>query len=321
MIKNLVLMFPGQGSQYVGMAKGLNTECESILAKSNQILGFDLTKLMFEGPEKELKSTSNTQPAILTHSFCLLQKLQKFLQLYPDVKVTTVMGHSVGEYAALVAAGSLDFSEAVSLVNKRGTYMQEAVPVGVGSMVALLKVPEEIVVKACQQASSPGCEIMPANYNDPGQIVISGHKEAATKAINWLKENYKEPHRAIELPVSAPFHSRLMRPAAIKMKEKLSRANVRPNMIPYVANVDAKTYTSGTNGDTIRENLYQQVEGSVMWSHSVKQLPQDVIALEVGPGKVLAGLVKKIRPDIKMFSLDNEQAFADLANYFEGNNN
>ena len=174
---------------------------------------------MFEGPEDQLKLTENTQPAIITHSMALLNPLTSGLA---KLKVTIVrcLGHSVGEYAALIAIGSLTFENALRLVRARGQFMQQAVPLGIGAMYALLKVPEDLVIKACREASSPDNEVMPANFNEPNQIVISGHKDATEKCHRLIKATIST-HRAMELPVSAPFHSRLMRPAAIKMQEIL----------------------------------------------------------------------------------------------------
>lgn len=308
MAKSVTLLFPGQGSQYVGMGKNLD---HSLFDKGNEILGYDLKKLMHEGPEEELKLTHNTQPAILKHSITLFNHLCPLLTKY-NVKIDRVLGHSVGEYAALVAAGVLSPYDAIHAVHLRGKYMQEAVPVGMGKMFAILKVPADVVSKACEESSKPGSEVMPANFNDPSQIVISGESEACARAVAWLSENYKEPHRAMELNVSAPFHSSLMKPAADKLKEAFKKFKWHENKIPYIANIDAKEYPVGTNPQTIIDNLYHQAYGPVLWTQSIEKLSSDTLCIEVGPGKVLMGLVRKINKDIKVVSLDKDEALIEL---------
>ena len=309
MTKSVTLLFPGQGSQYVGMGKDLD---QSLFDKGNEILGYDLKKLMHEGPEEELKLTHNTQPAILKHSVTLYNLLLEFLKKH-DIKIDRVLGHSVGEYGALVAAGVLSPYDAIHAVHLRGKYMQEAVPVGKGKMFAILKVPGDIVEKACREASKPGSEVMPANFNDPSQIVISGESEACARAVAWLAENYKEAHRAMELNVSAPFHSSLMKPAADKLKEAFTHFKWNENKIPYIANIDAREYGVGTNPETIINNLYHQAYGPVLWTQSIEKLPAGTVCVEVGPGKVLMGLVRKINKDIKVVCLDKDEALSELA--------
>lgn len=310
MSKSVTLLFPGQGSQYVGMGKNLD---HSLFDKGNEILGYDLKKLMHEGPEEELKLTHNTQPAILKHSVTLYNHLLVFLNQH-NVTIDRVLGHSVGEYAALVAAGVLSPYDAIHAVHLRGKYMQEAVPVGQGAMYAILKVPADIVERACIAATLSESEcVMPANFNDPSQIVISGETEACKRAVAWLAENYKEPHRAMELNVSAPFHSYLMKPAADKLKEAFSHFKWHENKVPYIANFNAKEYPAGTNPEVMMENLYHQAYGPVLWTQSIEKLPSDTICVEVGPGKVLMGLVRKINKDIKVISLDKDEALAELA--------
>lgn len=308
MVKSVTLLFPGQGSQYVGMGKNLD---HSLFDKGNEILGYDLKKLMHEGPEEELKLTHNTQPAILKHSITLFHHLLPLLEKY-NVKIDRVLGHSVGEYAALVAAGVLSPYDAIHAVHLRGKYMQEAVPVGAGKMFAILKVPADIIEQACSAVSLPGSEVMPANFNDPSQIVISGESEACTRAVAWIAENFKEPHRAMELNVSAPFHSSLMKPAADKLKEAFTKFKWHENKIPYIANIDASEYSAGTNPETIINNLYHQAFGPVLWTQSVEKLPSDTLCIEVGPGKVLMGLVRKINKDIKVVTLDKDEALTEL---------
>lgn len=308
MVKSVTLLFPGQGSQYVGMGKELD---HALFDKGNEILGYDLKKLMHEGPEEELKLTMNTQPAILKHSLTLLNHLLPVLEKY-NVKIDRVLGHSVGEYAALVAAGVLSSHDAIHAVHLRGKYMQEAVPMGRGKMFAILKVPEEIVTQACKVASQPGSPVMPANFNDPSQIVISGESEACLRAVTWLQENFKEAHRSLELNVSAPFHSSLMKPAADQLKAAFTKFKWHENKIPYIANIDATLYPAGTNPETIINNLYHQAYGPVLWTQSIATLPSDTHCIEVGPGKVLMGLIRKINKDIKVVTLDKDEAFPEL---------
>ena len=308
MIKSVTLLFPGQGSQYVGMGKNLD---HSLYDLGNEILGFDLKKIMHEGPEEDLKLTHNTQPAILKHSITILNHLLPILSKH-NIKIDRVLGHSVGEYAALVAAGVLSVHDAVMAVHLRGKYMQEAVPVGMGKMFAILKVPGDLVVEACQKSSKPGSEVMPANYNDPSQIVISGESEACLRAVAWLAENVKEAHRAMELNVSAPFHSSLMKPAADQLNAAFAKFKWHAPKIPYIANIDATEYPAGTNPEIIIKNLYHQAYGPVLWTQSIEKLPSDTLCLEVGPGKVLMGLVRKINKDIKVLSLDKDEAFDEL---------
>lgn len=309
MSKSVTLLFPGQGSQYVGMGKNLD---HSLFDKANTALGFDLKSIMFDGPEEELKLTQNTQPAILNHSVALFHKVKTLLD-EKGVKIDRVLGHSVGEYAALVAAGVLSLEDATKAVHLRGKYMQDAVPVGRGKMFAIMKVPASIIEEACKVSSKLNSEVMPANYNDPSQIVISGESEACLRAVKWLEENFKEPHRAVELNVSAPFHSSLMKPAADKLLSSFSEFTWHPNAIPYIANIDANEYKVGTGTDVIIHNLYKQADGPVLWTQSIEKLPNDTLCLEVGPGRVLMGLVRKINKDIKVISLDKEESFNELA--------
>ncbi len=313
MVKSVTLLFPGQGSQYVGMGKNLDHD---LYDKGNEILGFDLKKLMHEGPEEELKLTHNTQPAILKHSITILNHLLPILQKH-NIKIDRVLGHSVGEYAALVAAGVLSPYDAIHAVHLRGKYMQEAVPVGTGKMFAILKVPADIVALACNTVSQPNSEVMPANFNDPSQIVISGESQACIRAVAWLEENYKEAHRAMELNVSAPFHSSLMKPAADQLKAAFAKFKWHENKIPYIANIDATLYAEGTNPEVIINNLYHQAYGPVLWTQSIEKLPSDTLCLEVGPGKVLMGLVRKINKDIKVIPLDKDDAFIELEKIFQ----
>ncbi|MBC96919.1 MAG: [acyl-carrier-protein] S-malonyltransferase [Halobacteriovoraceae bacterium] len=312
MVKSVTLVFPGQGAQYVGMGSSLEGHPSSqLLDQANSSLGYDLKNMMLNGPEEDLTLTANTQPAILTYSVALYQKLEELLQS-KGVKVDRVLGHSVGEYAALVAAKSLSFEDAVKAVNLRGTYMQEAVPAGKGKMVAVMKVPMDTIVKVCEECSQENNEVMPANFNEPGQTVISGHAEACDRFVKWMEDNYSEPYRCVELKVSAPFHSSLMKPAAEKLSEHFNTIEFKSTMTPYIANIDAKEYGADTAGDMVKENLIKQVDGSVKWTQSIQALPDDTVCVEVGPGRVLMGLIRKINRNIKVISLDKEGAFEEL---------
>lgn len=305
MEKSVTLLFPGQGSQYVGMGKDF--ESSSILKETNQALGYDLSGIMLDGPSEDLNLTKNTQPAILSYSTGLYRNLKKYLDKN-NIKVDRVLGHSLGEYSALVAAEVLSFEEALKAVHLRGKYMQEAVPVGKGKMFALLKVPEEWVYKACEQFN----EVIPANFNDPGQIVISGEAKSCEQVVEWLNENYDQPFRAMELKVSAPFHSPLMKPAALKLKESLDNFSFNENKTPYLANVDANEYLAGTSTSKIKDNLVKQVDSSVLWVQSFAKIPDGSICIEVGPGRVLKGLARKINRNIKVISMDSENFAQEL---------
>ncbi len=274
-------VFPGQGAQAIGMGKNL---AEEYLDKANQILGFDLKKICFEGPEEELKQTAITQPAILIVS------VAAYKQQTTKSKEQTlfVAGHSLGEYSALVAAGAISFEDAVKTVHLRGKFMQAAVPIGQGAMAAILGGERSVIKNICQEIGN----VWPANYNAPGQIVISGQKSAVDTACEKLKAAGAK--RTIPLAVSAPFHCPLMQPAADKLKVELDKIEIKDATIPVVANVTAKPVTSSVE---IKDLLIKQVTGSVLWEDSVKYMLSQGVAnfIEVGPGKVLSGLIKKIQ--------------------------
>lgn len=302
-MRKVSLLFPGQGSQYIGMGKGL---ADQRFNQASEVLNFNLRKLCNEGPAEELKLTYNTQPAIVTHSIALYDRLMNDFE--NKIEIHSVLGHSVGEFSALVAAKTLSFADAIRAVRKRGQLMQEAVPAGIGGMKAVLKLPQDLIAKACEEVSknNPNIFVSVANYNDPMQTVISGHIEGLELVQKWLEENSESKFRGINLPVSAPFHCALMKPAADGLAEFLKMIKFNDSELNYMANIDAKMYPLGTSGDTIKENLIQQVCGSVLWEQSIKQLPEGLTLIEVGPGKVLQGLVKKIRPDLEVFSLDKD---------------
>ncbi len=294
----LALLFPGQGSQSVGMGKALCEASEparTVFEEADRVLGFPLSKLCFEGPEEELRRTANTQPAILTHSIAALADLRA---RHPEKLEGAVFaaGHSLGEYSAGVAVGAFSFADAVALVRARGTYMQEAVPAGVGAMAAIVGLAPDAVDAACREAAQ-GETVAPANYNSPEQTVIAGHAAAVARASEaCLARGAK---RAIALPVSAPFHCALMSPARDRMKPLLEATVFTDAAVPVVTNVDAAPETSG---ERLRDALVRQIDSPVRWVETVQRLAREGVdrALEIGPGNVLAGLVRRIEKSIKV---------------------
>ncbi len=279
--------FPGQGSQFAGMGKSLadtHPEAREIFRRADDALGFSLSSLCFEGPEDQLKLTENTQPAILTVSVAAWSVLSRIQR--PDF----VAGHSLGEYSALVAAGAIEFEDAVRLVRKRGQYMQEAMPAGVGAMAALLKLPEGKLEEILKEAAQ-GEVVSAANLNSPDQVVIAGHKDAVERAMELAKAAGAK--RAVPLPVSAPFHCELMKPAQDRLAVDLHAISFRDLDIPLVNNVDAQEIRSG---EAAREGLIRQVSGTVRWTESVRFLVGQGVSrmVEVGPGAVLTGLLRNI---------------------------
>jgi [acyl-carrier-protein] S-malonyltransferase len=272
-------VFPGQGSQAVGMGKDL---AEKYLDQANQILGFDLKKLCFEGPEEELKKTEITQPAILTVSVAAYESLKARNIPAP----AAVAGHSLGEYSALVAASALSFTDAVRIVHLRGKFMQQSVPLGEGAMAAIIGAENDTIKEICQQTGN----VWPANFNSPGQVVISGKKAAVEAAGEKIKSAGAK--RVIPLAVSAPFHCPLMQPAADNLKVELDKIEIKDAQIPVVANVIADYVAKASE---IRELLIKQVTSPVLWEDSVKKMLAVGIStfVEVGSGKVLSGLIKK----------------------------
>lgn len=305
----VTLVFPGQGTQYVGMGKHFVNDPH--FEEANAALKYDLKKIMLEGPEDKLKLTENTQPAIVAHSIMLFKKLETVLH-EKQIIIEQVLGHSVGEYSALCAAGVLSFKDAIRAVHYRGKFMQEATPTGVGSMYAILKQPEEIIREATRTASTSTEKVSPANFNEPNQVVISGHKSACLRAIEMMEKLSGSKVKAIELQVSAPFHCELMKPAELKLKTILDELTFHTLKCPYIANVDAEYYATETTPQFIKNNLLKQVCGSVLWTQSIQKLKDTDIVIEVGPGKVLAGLIKKINPNIRVISLDSESGLKEL---------
>ncbi|MFA5104235.1 MAG: ACP S-malonyltransferase [Candidatus Margulisiibacteriota bacterium] len=296
-------VFPGQGSQKAGMGKDLYDNFEAsakIFDDANEALGFDLKKLCFEGMDEQLKLTEIAQPAILTVSLAAFAALNKM----PDITA----GHSLGEYSALVCAGVLDFKDAVKLVNKRGKFMQEAVPVGAGAMAAVIGLDREKLLECCKKASAAGV-VEAANFNSPGQIVISGSVKAVEEAGRLCKEAGAK--RVMPLSVSAPFHCSLMKPAADKLAVELDKISFKDARIPVVANVTAKSVTSGRE---IKDLLIKQVTGSVYWEDSIKYMAAQGITefVEIGPGKVLAGLIKKTVENATIYNIEDSASLKEI---------
>jgi [acyl-carrier-protein] S-malonyltransferase len=281
-------LFPGQGSQFAGMGKSLADaypEAARVFEEADSALGFSISKLCFEGPEEQLKLTENTQPALVTVSVAALAVL-KSRGLAPDY----VAGHSLGEYSALVAAGSIEFADAVRLVRKRGQYMQEAVPEGVGAMAALLKLPEGKLDSILAEAAQ-GEIVTAANLNSPDQIVIAGHAGAVQRAADLAKAAGAK--RAILLPVSAPFHCPLMKPAQERLKADLDAIPFRDLSVPLINNWQAREVRTAAEA---REGLYQQVPNPVRWAESMQVIARNGVSMcvEVGAGGVLTGLLRGV---------------------------
>jgi [acyl-carrier-protein] S-malonyltransferase len=296
----IAFIFPGQGSQHPGMGKDLADNfpaARQVFEAVDESLGFALSDLCFNGPPEQLQLTENTQPAILTASIGALRAMQAESFPAPDF----VAGHSLGEYSALVAANALSLSDAVSIVRARGGYMQAAVPVGTGAMAAILGADLQTVNDACEQAAQ-GEVCSAANINSPAQIVIAGHAAAIDRAILILKE--RGAKRAIKLNVSAPFHCALMKPAQDRLAADFEKTGFRDLAVPVVTNVDAKPVVSGMEA---RNSLVRQVSQPVRWLESVEFLINQGVQtlVEIGPGKVLSGLVRQINRDVRCVNVED----------------
>jgi [acyl-carrier-protein] S-malonyltransferase len=286
-------LFPGQGSQFAGMGKSLadaHPEAKLVFDEADETLGFHLSRLCFNGPEDELKLTENTQPALVTVSIAALRVLER-----EGVRADYVAGHSLGEYSALVAAGSLRFADAVRLVRKRGKFMQKAVPQGIGAMAALLRLPEGKLEGILAEAAH-GEVVGAANFNSPDQVVIAGHAGAVKRAVEVAK--VAGARRAVMLPVSAPFHCSLMNPAQERMKPLLDATDFADLSVPLVNNWQGSEIRTGREA---RDGLYRQIPNAVLWTQTVRHLASRGVTdcIEIGAGSVLTGLLKTIDASLR----------------------
>lgn len=311
-MNKLAFVFPGQGAQAVGMGKDLFEQydvAKRLFAEADEALGYSIKDMCFEGPADDLKLTANTQPAILTVSV-IVNEILKEHGVQPDV----AGGHSLGEYSALVAAGVLSFKDAVALVHKRGQYMQEAVPVGEGGMAAIIGLDDEAIAAACEKTTKEAGEVQPVNFNCPGQTVIAGTTHGVEKAVEELKAAGAK--KAVVLPVSAPFHSTLMKPAAEKLAAELDKVAIHDAAFPVVSNFTGELETKA---EEIKANLVAQADHPVRWIACVKTMQAfgaDTF-VEAGPGKTLCGFNRRIDRSIKSLNVENLESLQKTLDYLK----
>ncbi|MCT4621408.1 MAG: ACP S-malonyltransferase [Marinisporobacter sp.] len=313
-MSKIAFVFPGQGAQYVGMGKEFVENFEianELFEQASEAIGYDMKKMCFEGPEEDLKKTENTQPAILTTCIAIAKVLEE-----KGIKPHLSAGLSLGEYASLVIAGVMDFKDAVSLVKKRGKYMQEAVPLGVGTMAAILGMERKDLEKTLEKAKEFGI-VEAANFNTPGQIVISGEVGAVEKACEIAKEMGAK--KAVVLPVSAPFHCSMLVPAGEKLFLELENVKINDFKLPVLANVHADYYKEKSE---VKDLLVRQVSNSVLWEDSVVKMLEEGVDtfIEIGPGKSLSGFIKKInrklKKEISIYNVENMETLEKLLSNF-----
>jgi [acyl-carrier-protein] S-malonyltransferase len=297
---NIVVVFPGQGSQSIGMLSDYAEEWPQVqetFKQASDVLGYDCWDIVCNGPAEKINQTEITQPVMLAADIAVMRVMQQQCMLTPMV----FAGHSLGEYAALVAAQSLDFEDAIKLVSKRGQLMQAAVPEGEGAMAAIIGLPDDPIITICEQVTADmGKPVEAVNFNSPGQVVIAGATEAVNVAMERLKEEGAK--RALPLPVSVPSHSSLMKPAADQLAEYMKDINIEKPKIQVIHNVDAKSHDEP---DAIRDALVKQLYNPVQWTHTIQIISDGAdVVVECGPGRVLGGLTRRINAEVKSFSLD-----------------